>query len=161
MTDRENSKETPALSKIYQNALEFNDRYGLAYYGKPRALRNGMARMRIKMIREECKEYIESQEAAREQCTLLPEDFDPDLYRHELERALDGLVDIVYATVVTAAQHGFDFDRAWDRVHKANMQKVRGDLSSDAERGGAYDIVKPEGWQSPDLSDLVKDNDLC
>jgi len=160
MTDQE-PKETPDLSRMFSDVKEFNDRYGLAYFGPPRALQNGIGRMRATMIREETKEYLGNHEEALAESCLGPEDFQPDEYRRLLTECLDGLVDIVYATMVTADQHGFDFDTAWARVHAANMSKRRSESRNPTDRGGQYDIVKPEGWQSPDLSDLVKVTDLC
>jgi NTP pyrophosphatase (non-canonical NTP hydrolase) len=66
------------------------------------------------------------------------------------EGVLDGLVDLVYFAIGTATLLDYDFNEAFRRVHEANMQKVR----SYTERT-AVDLVKPPGWKSPDLSDLV------
>lgn len=68
---------------------------------------------------------------------------------------LDALVDLTYVVLGTAYLHGFDFNEAWRRVHAANMAKVRAASEVDSKRGSAYDVVKPEGWTAPDLSDLV------
>ena len=66
------------------------------------------------------------------------------------EGFLDGLVDIVYFAVGTATLLDYDFNEAFRRVHAANMQKVR----AYTERS-AVDLVKPPGWKSPALNDLV------
>ena len=47
-----------------------------------------------------------------------------------------------------------NFQEAWDRVHAANMAKERGNPKT-SKYGSGFDIVKPEGWTAPDLSDLV------
>ena len=65
--------------------------------------------------------------------------------------ALDALVDIVYIALGTAYLMGLDFDKAWDRVHKANMKKIR--MST---KRSPIDIVKPIGSKPPKLSDLCK-----
>ena len=149
------------LSKMYADAQSFNDRFGFAHYGPPRALTNGLAKMRRDIIAEELDEYTVHQRAAEAEASS--DVFDHANYTHHLSECLDGLVDVVYAALVTASLHGFDFDEAWDRVHRANMMKVRGPKKdADANgRGGTYDIVKPEGWERPNLDDLVENNDRC
>jgi predicted HAD superfamily Cof-like phosphohydrolase len=61
---------------------------------------------------------------------------------------LDSLVDVVFVALGTAYLHGYDFDKAWDRVLHANHQKV-------PAPAGKWKIVKPPGWTPPDHSDLV------
>jgi len=52
---------------------------------------------------------------------------------------------------------GLDFVEAWERVHRANMSKVRAEKTGDSKRGSTFDVVKPSGWTAPDLTDLVGD----
>lgn len=61
---------------------------------------------------------------------------------------LDACVDIIYATEVTAHLLGLGpvLETAFDRVHQANMEK---DFST------IMNPTKPQGWEHPDLSDLV------
>lgn len=68
--------------------------------------------------------------------------------------AFDALIDLVYVALGTAYLHGFPFNSGWRRVQDANMEKVRGDAVT-SKRGSTHDVVKPEGWQPPDLTDLV------
>ena len=68
---------------------------------------------------------------------------------------LDALVDITYLAVGTAVMCGANFDEAWNRVHDANMKKIRAEKKGDSKRGTTFDVVKPEGWKAADLSDLV------
>lgn len=70
------------------------------------------------------------------------------------EGALDALVDIVYIALGTAYRRGWDFQTAFERVHEANMAKERGEPGN-SKYGSGFDIIKPEGWTAPDLSDLV------
>jgi len=65
-------------------------------------------------------------------------------------RLLDAIVDLVYVALGLAVRCGFDFNAAWDLIHAANMQKVRGEGPR-----GKVDVVKPDGWERPDLSALV------
>jgi NTP pyrophosphatase (non-canonical NTP hydrolase) len=66
------------------------------------------------------------------------------------ENVLDGLVDLVYFAIGTATLLEWDFNEAFRRVHAANMKKVR----AYTERS-AVDLIKPNGWEAADLSDLV------
>jgi predicted HAD superfamily Cof-like phosphohydrolase len=78
------------------------------------------------------------------------DEFDPEL-------AFDALIDLVYVALGTAFLHRFPFNEGWARVQEANMAKVRADGSDDARshRKHSADVVKPEGWKAPVLSDLL------
>ena len=109
---------------------DFHEKFALTYAGSPRELAQDLSNFRIAFMQEELNEYVEAT---------------------NLEGKLDALVDLVYVALGTAYLHGFDFITAWNRVHAANMAKVRG-----ASERSEYDIIKPEGWLPPDLSDLVQ-----
>lgn len=72
-----------------------------------------------------------------------------------LEGILDGLVDLVYVALGTALTFGFDFHEAWERVQRANMEKVAV-KNTNGEGRHKTDVVKPEGWRPPRFSDLVQ-----
>lgn len=105
----------------------FHERFGQTYNGPPRTLPADIAVFREKFLREELNEYIAAQNNAD---------------------ALDALVDLVYVALGTAYLAGWDFAEAWRRVHAANMAKI-------PPAPGELKIRKPEGWQPPDLSNLV------
>ena len=69
--------------------------------------------------------------------------------------ALDALVDIVVMAMGTAWAMSWDFEKAWAKVHKANMEKyaVRG--KEDENRVVVCKLVKPSSWVHPDLRDCV------
>jgi predicted HAD superfamily Cof-like phosphohydrolase len=108
----------------------FHEKFELAYEGPPRWLPGMLSEFRSRFLEEEILEY-------RTALTL--------------EGKFDALVDLVYVAIGTAHLHGFPFDEAWRRVHKANMSKVRGA----SERSASYDVVKPPNFVPPDLTDLV------
>ena len=62
---------------------------------------------------------------------------------------VDALIDIIYFAAGALSQLGVDGDKAFDLVHKANMQKV---LGVKPERGIEGDAKKPAEWQAPDHS---------
>lgn len=74
------------------------------------------------------------------------------------EKQLDALVDLLvflFGTAHILDFHYLDFQKAYDRVMDANMAKELASSSSPSKRGWSLDLVKPEGWTPPDLSDLV------
>ena len=73
----------------------------------------------------------------------------------DIEAVFDGLLDLAYVVLGTAWMMNLDFEEGWNRVHHANMQKVRVKNASESKRGSSYDCKKPEGWTPPYLGDLV------
>lgn len=115
---------------------EFLTKFGLLPADRtPHSLPREDWKFRVKLMTEELREYVTAE-------NLLEE--------------LDALVDLVYVAVGTAISQGFDFDEAWQRVHAANLQKVRAlPDGSNSARSSGQDVVKPPGWRTADLSDLV------
>lgn len=93
---------------------------------------------RICAMREEIDEYIESETK---------------------EDELDAIVDLVVFALGTLERQGMleVFDEAFKRVMIANCKK---EIGQNQKRGSfQLDLVKPEGWTAPDLSDLVNLNE--
>lgn len=118
--------------------IEFLDKFGLDYKGPPRELPPAISEFRMQLLLEEVREYVEA------------------VNDRDLEKQLDSLVDLVYVAIGAACLHGFNFDEAFKRVHEANMRKKRSVGTVLNGRGSAYDVVKPEGWEPPFLTDLVR-----
>jgi predicted HAD superfamily Cof-like phosphohydrolase len=114
----------------WQDIKDFHEKFALSYDGPPRDLPPDLASFRLGFIFEELDELIVAETKTE---------------------VLDALVDLVYVIMGTAYLQGFDFQEAWRRVHAANMAKTRGPSARSQE----YDIIKPEGWTAPDLSDLA------
>ena len=70
--------------------------------------------------------------------------------------ALDALVDIVYIALGTAWLFNLPFEKAWKEVQTANMKKVRA-KSKSKKRGTAFDVIKPKGWQAPNIDQIVEE----
>ena len=73
----------------------------------------------------------------------------------EHAEALDALVDIVVVAIGTAIQMNWDFERAWKKVHKANMAKFAVKNKDINSRCMSYDLQKPHDWVAPNLEDCV------
>ena len=66
-----------------------------------------------------------------------------------IEDEVDALVDVIYFAAGRLYEMGVDGAAHFAEVHRANMGKVRGELSKRPNSLG-YDAIKPEGWTSPD-----------
>ena len=150
----------------YSNIEEFHQKFKLEYDGDPRELEEALAMFRIGFMVEELAEYSAHSgftNIARQLNELHEHIVNNNRYLtrrnelgHNLEMQFDSLIDLVYVALGTSYLHGFDFDEGWDRVHGANMKKVRTQRPEDSKRGSGFDVVKPKGWEPPDLSDLVE-----
>jgi len=142
-----------------QDMAAFHERFGLEYSGNPRALPKELADFRMDFMREEMREYVKASHVLHLELTG-PEPADQGVILTELEDQLDAMVDLVYVVIGTAYLHGYGnrWQEAWDRVHYANMQKVRAERAEDSKRGSTFDVVKPKGWRPPSHTDLVEDN---
>lgn len=143
---------------MFQDIKDFHEKYQLAYNGKPRILDEELGEFRERFMAEELAEYLEAGDNARDD--LMPSLMhEPGENVHvHLEAQLDALVDLCYVAMGTAYLQGFDFEEAWNRVHAANMQKVRVANAKDSKRESSYDVIKPPGWTAPDHSNLVADH---
>lgn len=146
------------MSDPFKDVAEFHRKFGLEYEGKPRALPRALQAFRDKFHREELREYgVATQRLARLLAKQEEASIDDEVAL-ELSHALDALVDEMYVLLGTAYLHGFDFNAAWDRVHAANMAKVRAQRAADSKRKSRFDVVKPPGWQPPRIQPLVSDH---
>lgn len=72
----------------------------------------------------------------------------------------DALVDLIYVALRALWEMGIDAEKAFNEVHRANMEKVHG--SKDSRPGSTgFDAVKPKGWIGPNWSYILsaKDDD--
>ena len=61
----------------------------------------------------------------------------------------DGLLDLIYVALGTLIEMGIAPGPVFNEVHRANMERVRGESSRSNADG--FDAVKPEGWEPPNL----------
>jgi len=69
------------------------------------------------------------------------------------EEMVDALIDVIVFAVGTLDLFKVNFDAAWKTVHDANMNKKVGIKPGRSNPMGLPDLLKPEGWQSPDHSE--------
>lgn len=77
----------------------------------------------------------------------------------DVPKMADALADILYLTYGTAHECGIPIDAVFAEVHRANMRKVRATGSDDplGKRGSRFDVVKPPGWQPPDVAGVIRE----
>lgn len=126
---------------MFGDVVEFHKKYGIQYDGPPRhpdEVEN--IKFRLDRTREEMKELIDAYHAKQ-----APE-------------FLDAHVDLIYILLGTVHLCGYDFRKAWKRVHSANMKKERAHKGNPGKYGDHADIVKPPGWEPPTMTDLVMES---
>ena len=62
---------------------------------------------------------------------------------------VDAIIDLTVFALGTLAIAGVDIDYAWQEVHNANMNKLRG-TKEGREHSGGWDLIKPKNWEAPD-----------
>lgn len=86
------------------------------------------------------EEYIELQKALR---------------KHDTVEQLDALVDILVVTMGAIRAAGWDSEAAWNEVMRTNFAKVDPTTGKVIKRADGK-VLKPEGWQPPELKQFVK-----
>jgi predicted HAD superfamily Cof-like phosphohydrolase len=83
-------------------------------------------------------------------------EFDEALAAGDLLKAFDALLDLAYVTFGTAQILGLPWQAGWTEVQRANMAKVRASPETQGTRPWQFDVLKPEGWQPPDLKTVLE-----
>lgn len=65
------------------------------------------------------------------------------------EEIVDALIDLCVVAIGTLDAFEIDSYKAWNEVHKANMNKEVGVKESRPNPLGLPDLIKPEGWTAP------------
>ena len=71
------------------------------------------------------------------------------------EDDVDALVDILVVTIGALHSIGVDIEGAWNEVHRSNMAKVDAGTGVVLRREDGK-ILKPEGWQPPNLKQYLR-----
>lgn len=126
----------------FEDVGDFHERFDLdnvTYRGShPRDVPQDLLKFRRDFMQEELDEFIEG----------MNEGDDAKMF--------DALIDLVYVALGTAHLKGYPWEAGWALVQNANMKKIRGKPDgSDSKRHSKWDVVKPEGWQPPDIERLL------
>ena len=148
------------MSNNFQLVKKMHEQFEFDNPGNPDVLSQEEATFRCKAMYEELMEYIGSI-------------FDVDMTEENrlfdiwinkltmfdfpnLEEQFDALLDLAVFTMGTAERQGFPWDKGFNRVMCANLQKRLAGSNENSKRGFKRDLVKPDGWKSPTLTDLVQ-----
>ena len=128
------------MNPIIKSLLEFNNAFDIPKLTHPNIGPSDLIELRIKLLEEEVKEYADAARAG------------------DLIEILDALADIGYILAGTIINHGMQdiYDDAFDEVHRSNMAKL---VDGKVLRRSDGKVMKPEGWQPPDLAQFLSDSD--
>ena len=125
---------------LIEDVEEFHEKYDLQYEEQiSRHLIPEEKEFRARCMLEELQEYIEA---------------------NTLEEEVDALIDLIYFALGTSYRHGFNFYDGWREVHRANLSKVRTPSKDCSKREFELDVIKPEGWEAPDLDPAINTEKL-
>lgn len=88
-------------------------------------------------------------------CNLIEEEFNELQTANSDEEALDALIDILVVTIGAIHSMGADAEGAWNEVMRTNLAKIDPETGLVLRREDGK-ILKPAGWQPPDLAPFVK-----
>lgn len=106
--------------------------------GRPREIDSDLIGFRWRFLIEELGEFFDG------------------MADNDHAQMFDALIDLVYVALGTAHLLNYPWQRGWDAVQAANMGKIRAARDgSDSKRGSGWDVVKPDGWQPPDIAAIL------
>jgi len=117
---------------MYEDVKDFHKKFGAHMEKTPTIPPPEVCKLRRTLIREEYKEVRHALEVKN-----LPE-------------IAKELCDLIYVVCGTAVSYGIDLNPVWEEVQRTNMLKVGGANREDGK------VLKPEGWQPPDIVNLLK-----
>ena len=133
------------LNTNFDDVVAFHTKFGVgSETERPHLLAVDLFEFRAKFLLEELHEFLD---AHRER---------------DLVKSFDALIDLVYVALGTADLMSLPWESGWDIVQRANLAKRRAasldESLRETGRGHAFDVVKPEGWVSPEgyLRDLIE-----
>ena len=104
------------------------------YYSKNYKILNDFLAFRLDFLEEEFEET---------QAAFLNKDH---------KEVVDGLIDLIVIAIGTLDLFKCDADVVWNKIHHSNMAKEPGANKSRKNPFGLPDMVKPEGWKSPNIT---------
>lgn len=125
----------------FEDVGDFHTKFGLHAFGAgPQPWDNELVEFRRKFLKEEYEEFVEG------------------VNERDHAKMADALVDLVYVALGTAHLLGYPWEALWDEVQAANMRKVRAAADgSDSVRSSRWDVVKPEGWEGPNIWKILEE----
>lgn len=117
---------------MYEKVKQFRVKMGLPIANAPTLLTSAEASYFARFIMEELSEFLKAHE------------------ERDLVGVSDAIVDLIYVALGSAHAMGLPFEKLFNIVHQANMEKVPANDLQRSKRGAQYDVVKPLGWEAPE-----------
>jgi predicted HAD superfamily Cof-like phosphohydrolase len=114
---------------------EFHEVFGVAVAERPIQPSPETVELRRSLIEEEKRELFEAMNSA------------------DLAQVAKELADLLYVVYGTAVSYGIDTAPVFAAVHRSNMDKAPG---GEVRRRDDGKVLKPEGWQPPDIAALLR-----
>lgn len=123
----------------FEDVVLFHEKFGLEVPDHPTMLDDETYNYRLNFLREELNEFVAG------------------YHDQDMAQMADALIDLVYVAMGTADLMGLPWQHLWDEVQVANMSKERCTDANDPRntRKNALNVVKPEGWQPPDIQGVL------
>lgn len=125
-----------AMANLVDQVREFHEATDTPCLERPTIPGSRRKDLRIRLIQEEVTETIDALEA------------------DDLVEIADGLADIIYVCIGAALEYGIPLDKVWFQVQQSNMAKVD-PLTGKANKRDDGKIIKPEGWQPPNIASVL------
>lgn len=125
--------------KQLNQVKEFHEAFKVNAPNEQEPIKVDRAILRYKLIKEELEELYEGL-----------------IYKNQLE-TLDAIVDILYVTLGTAVECGFDaktIEKAFNEVHRSNMSKL--DEQGEPIFNEYGKVMKSDLYKRPNLTKLIK-----
>jgi predicted HAD superfamily Cof-like phosphohydrolase len=124
---------------MYNDVGSFHKKFDLPVAGgAPHIVPHRIALFRLMFLQEELMELTKG------------------VMKDDLPAIADALVDLVYVALGTAHYYGLPWEALWDEVQRANMKKERAAADgSNSSRENGLDVIKPKGWEPPDISGIL------
>lgn len=122
------------MTDMFNDVKEFQTAVGQHVGTKPEFPNGRERRLRMDLLLEEVKEYMESED------------------EEDLVNLAKELADIIYIVCGTAASYGIPLNEVFEEVHRSNMEKLVDGKPLRREDGK---ILKPEGWAAPDIKKVL------
>ena len=88
-------------------------------------------------------------------CNLIREEFDELCASDNIVDDLDALIDILVVTIGAIHSLGANGEAAWNEVMRTNFAKIDPETGKVRKREDGK-VLKPEGWQPPNLEPFTR-----
>lgn len=122
------------VTRHCHQVARFNDKIlGLPIPKTPKMIEDPRKKFCLQHLHEELNEFAEAK---------------------TLEEQADAMIDLTYIALGRIYEMGLHGKPLFDEVHRANMNKQRGEKETRSNSGG-YDAIKPMGWRGPNLERII------